>query len=91
MTDYIIWNPEHIQMTTAVKITGDIKTVEGLVAVEAEEDCSWSSDVSTDNIEGIVQAVLNETNADVQWVTLADYQKAKAEYAKEQEKYGVWS
>ena len=60
---YQVWHPDHVAMYA----DSSADTYEELVAVEAHTDCSFSSFITTDDIDGIVSAVQNEFNGDLQY------------------------
>ena len=60
---YQVWNSEHIAMY-ADKPSG---THAELVALEKATDCSYSTFITTDDIESIVTAVQNEWNGELQY------------------------
>ena len=60
---YQVWHPDHVAMYA----DSSADTYEELVAVEAHTDCSFSSFITTDDIDSIVNAVQNEFNGDLQY------------------------
>ncbi|MDG1751929.1 MAG: hypothetical protein P8I03_09755 [Thalassotalea sp.] len=59
---YIVWNPWKVAVHD-----GSADTYEELLETEKQQDCSWSSEVYTSNIEGVIQAIQNETDVDMKY------------------------
>ena len=59
----MVWNEQKINMHG-----GSASTYEELLQTEKEQDCSWSSEVSTDDIKGLIAGVYNETDVDLHYV-----------------------
>ena len=68
---YVVWNADHIALYAAVDGDYDYTTYEGLLGAEKETDSSFSTYISTDDIQSIVTAVQNEWNGDLQYKELS--------------------
>ena len=107
---YVIWNPEHIRNTVNHNVlieaekeygrSNSLDEYEFLQLVEEKSDGSWSSIVETNDIDGLIRAFMNETNADmcyekydvIEMVHLGDYEDwdaAKDVGGTYEIKYGV--
>ena len=62
---YQVWSPDHVMMTA--EGSGNAETHAELVAIEESTGYSYSSVVTTDDIDSIVNAVQNEFNGDLQY------------------------
>ena len=62
MRQYLLWNPAKVALHN-----GNADTYEELLQTELEQDCSWSSLISTDDIEAIVTAIQNECDVDISY------------------------
>ena len=65
MRSYMVWNPEFIANSSHTNLP--TTTYKELLAVEAYEDCSWSSVVNTDDIESVITMAQNECNASLEY------------------------
>lgn len=65
--NYIVWSPAMLENQGC---NGD--TYESMVICEIDSGCSFSSIVRTDDIEGFVNAVLNEFNGSMEYHYLPD-------------------
>lgn len=71
MRRYIVWNPEKIGMWMSNYVNVyPLDTYKGLIEVEKHDNCSWSSEVKTDDIKGLLQAVYNETDVDLCFIEI---------------------
>jgi len=71
---YIVWSPEHISNTSREYQLDDydLDTIEGLLALEKADGSSWSSHVYTSDIDGLLQAFVNETNHTMKYSEVTD-------------------
>ncbi|MCR4535509.1 hypothetical protein [Shewanella xiamenensis] len=60
MNKYLIWNPAKVS-----SYGGKADNYEELIQTEEEQECSWSSIVTTDDIGSIVIAIQNECDVDI--------------------------
>ncbi|AQS39789.1 hypothetical protein Sps_04706 [Shewanella psychrophila] len=62
MKRYLLWNPAKV-----ASHNGNADTFEELLQTESQQDCSWSSLITTDDIEAIVTAIQNECDVDISY------------------------
>ncbi|GIU42788.1 hypothetical protein TUM4438_10160 [Shewanella sairae] len=60
MGRYLLWNPAKV-----ASHSGSAETYDELLQTEEEQNCSWSSMITTDDIEAIVIAIQNECDVDI--------------------------
>lgn len=67
MKRYVIWNPQKLSMFCEFDNKHSLDTYAGLREMEKNDDCSWSSEVYTDDIAELHQAIYNETDVDLSY------------------------
>lgn len=63
---YVVWSQSKVEWA-AKGIDADCSTYAGLLAVEAIDDCSISSNVVTSDISELLSAIYNETDIDLHY------------------------
>lgn len=67
MKTYVIWNPDKICMYRKYSPEYSSETYEGLLEFEEKTEGSLSSEVTTDDIDALIEAVYNETDVSLMY------------------------
>ena len=60
---YTVWNPEHVACVSDIPEGHSADTYEDLMALEEVTGYSYSSHITTDDIDSVINAIQNECNA----------------------------
>lgn len=77
---YVIWNPEKLSMDC--NLSSDSTTLEGLFEAEKTTGYNYSSIVTTDDIDALIDAIINETDTTLGYATLEEYNKTIVELGR---------